>query len=260
MAAKALTIAGSDPSGGAGIQADLKVFHQHGAYGMSVLTLLTVQNTQKVEEVMLLDKNFVLRQLDAVLSDIKPNASKTGALGNAEIVDMLSWRAENFDFPLVVDPVMISKHGNRLIEEDGCEVLKKHLLGRAFLVTPNIPEAEYLSERNISDLGSMEKAAASIALLGAKNVLIKGGHLNNDSTDVLLAGKEVCRFTQARIDTKNTHGTGCVYSAAITARLSKGEPLIVAVRKAKEYVTEAITTNPEIGRGFGPTNMHAKTA
>lgn len=256
----ALTIAGSDPSGGAGIQADLKVFHQHQTYGMSVITLLTVQNTRTVEAVMVLEPNFVLKQLDAVLMDIPPHAAKTGALGNAEIIDMLSWKSADFSFPLVIDPVMISKHGSKLLDDDGAELLKKKLLRGAALVTPNIPEAEYLSERHIVDTATMKKAAKSIALLGPASVLIKGGHLQGSAEDVLYFEGNFHHFPGEHIETKNTHGTGCVFSSAITARLAQGELLAQAVAAAKRFIVEAIRTNPQLGSGFGPTNMHALTS
>lgn len=253
-----LTIAGSDPSGGAGIQADLKTFHQHLTYGMSVVTLLTVQNTKGVEAVQVLDPNFVLQQLKAVLSDIPPRATKTGALGSAEVVDAISLRAEKLDGPLIVDPVMISKHGHALLDKDAAEVLRKQLLPFAYLVTPNIPEAEMLSEREIKDVASMERAAQSIAKLGPKNVLIKGGHLEHEATDVLVIEREPHRFPASRIESMNTHGTGCVLSAAITSQLAHGQNLLEAVKRAKAFITEAIRTAPEhIGSGVGPVNMHA---
>ena len=255
MTAVALTIAGSDPSGGAGLQADLKTFHQHRVYGMSVVTLLTVQNTQCVRDVHVLDPSLVLAQLDAVVSDIPPHAAKTGALGSAAIVRAIAERAAGFSFPLVVDPVMISKHGARLIDEQAVTALKEHLLPRASLVTPNLHEAEALSGMAVRDLPSMEKAAHIIASYGVPSVLVKGGHLEGKAVDLLWAKGEVHHFAGARVDTKHTHGTGCVYSAAITARLARGDELVTAVRLAKRFVTCAIQTPPELGKGFGPTNL-----
>jgi hydroxymethylpyrimidine/phosphomethylpyrimidine kinase len=253
-----LSIAGSDPSGGAGIQADLKTFHQHGVYGMSVLTLLTVQNTKTVEAVEILSPDMVLRQLQAVLSDIPPQAAKTGALGSPEIIDALSMRAGSFSFPLVVDPVMVSKHGKMLLVPDAVHVLRKQLLPFAYLITPNIPEAQELSERHIDNVAGMEKAALSIAKLGAKHVLVKGGHLQNEATDVLCLDREIYRLPSPKLETPHTHGTGCVYSAAITAHLSRGTGLLAAVKTAKNFITEAIRTAPMLGNGNGPVNLHAR--
>lgn len=257
MAYVALTIAGSDPSGGAGIQADLKTFHQHGVYGESVITLLTVQNTQTVESVKILDPDFVLKQLKAVIDDIPPQAAKTGALGGPEIIDALSSRIAKFEFPLVVDPVMISKHGKALLDSDGCELMKKVLLKNAYLVTPNLHEAQVLSEREITDEVGMEKAAISINKLGAKNVLVKGGHLSGDCLDILLSEGQIYRFPASHIETRHTHGTGCVYSAAITARIAKRENILSAVKSAKTFINEAIKTNPGLGKGQGPVNIFA---
>ncbi len=287
----ALTIAGSDPSGGAGMQADLKTFHQHGVYGMGVIALLTVQNTRSVEAVRQVDPEFVIAQLDAVVGDIPPQAAKTGALGSAAVIEALAERAARFSFPLVVDPVMISKHGAALLDGDAVEVLMRKLLPHAFCVTPNIPEAAALADMQVVDRPSMERAACAIAALGPKHVLIKGGHLQEtagpastqgaagfsprDSAhgevaaddehgatsliDLLWSDGQIHEFPAERIDTKSTHGTGCVLSAAITARLARGESLIDAVRKAKLFITEAIRTGPGLGSGIGPTNMHCPT-
>ena len=251
----ALTIAGSDPSGGAGLQADLKTFHQHGLYGMSVITLLTVQNTQTVSRVDILDASFVGQQLDCVLSDIYPQAAKTGALGNAAVINAIAERASQFDFPLVIDPVMISKHGKPLLEVDAVAALKSQLLPHAFLVTPNVPEAKVLAEMEVTDISSMERAAAAIAEFGPRHVLIKGGHLEGEPVDLLWSGGEVTRFPSERIPTIHTHGTGCVFSASITARLARGEQLDAAVHGAKLFISEAIRTNPGLGKGSGPVNL-----
>ena len=257
MTRVSLTIAGSDPSGGAGIQADLKTFHQFQTYGMSVITLLTVQSTVTVDAVRVLDPDFVTAQLKAVITDIPPHAAKTGALGSAELIDAISSRAERFEFPLVVDPVMISKHGAILLDADGQYMRRRRLLPLAYLVTPNIPEAEQLSERSIDSIAGMERAAVSIGKLGAKHVLLKGGHLENEATDVLLYAGEVIRLPSERIETDQTHGTGCVYSAAITALLARGMKLPPAVELAKRFVHEAIRTAPGLGRGKGPINLLA---
>ena len=257
MTPVALTIAGSDPSGGAGIQADLKTFHQHGVYGMSVITLLTVQNTRTVDAVEVLEPGFIRAQLDAVFEDIPPHAAKTGALGNAAAIDAVARRAAGFSFPLVIDPVMVSKHGSPLLDNDASGILRDRLLPCAFLVTPNIPEAAVLSQMEVTDPPSMEKAAEVIARLGPRNVLVKGGHLRDDALDVLWSEGRIHRFPSERVGTKNTHGTGCVFSAAITAHLARGEELTSAITKAKAFITEAIRTNPGLGTGYGPTNLHA---
>ena len=255
----AMTIAGSDPSGGAGLQADLKTFHQHGVYGTSVVTLLTVQNTQKVELVEVLASEFVISQLDVVCADIPPAAAKTGALGNAAVIEAIAERAERFSFPLVIDPVMVSKHGAPLIDDAAVQVLRRKLLPHAFLITPNVPEAARLADMEVTDLPAMKKAAAVISRLGAKNVLVKGGHLKGDPVDVLWTAGEYHSLPAERVDTKHTHGTGCVLSAAITARLAKGEDLVTAVKAAKQFITAAIRTNPGLGNGFGPVNLHSST-
>jgi hydroxymethylpyrimidine/phosphomethylpyrimidine kinase len=253
----ALTIAGSDPSGGAGLQADLKTFHQHGVYGMSVVALLTVQNTRHVEAVQVLDPRLTIAQLDALLADIPPRAAKTGALGSAAMIEALADRAAQFTFPLVVDPVMLSKHGDTLLPPDAVRVLQNRLLRQALLVTPNIPEAAALAEMAIEDVAGMEKAAAAIAQCGVRHVLIKGGRLPGTSVDVLYTDGEVHRFAAPRVETDQTHGSGCVFSAAITARLARGEALESANQGAKAFITAAIRTSPKLGGGCGPVNMHA---
>ncbi len=257
MIPAALTIAGSDPSGGAGLQADLKTFHQHGVYGMSVVTLLTVQNTQAVSAVEVLSVDFVLAQLEAVLADIPPQAAKTGALGSAALISALAERAADFAFPLVVDPVMISKHGHALIAPDAAEALRTKLLARAFLVTPNMPEAAALAEMPVGDVPSMERAAAAIARCGARHVLVKGGRLADQAVDVLWSAGRIEHLTAARVDTRHTHGSGCAYAAAITAQLARGTPVVEAIRAAKSFVHEALRTSPGLGAGIGPLNLHA---
>ncbi len=258
MVSVALTIAGSDPSGGAGIQADLKTVHQLGVYGMSVLTMVTVQNTQRVSAVQPLDPDLVASQLEAVLEDIPPAAAKTGALGTAGIIQVVADRAADFAFPLVVDPVMISKHGAPLIAADARSSLLRSLLPRAFLVTPNIQEAEALAEMKVTDVSEMELAARRIADLGPAAVLVKGGHLADKAVDVLYWRGTLRHFVANRITTVHTHGTGCTFSAAITAELAKGRPLPEAVEVAKRFITVAIQTSPGIGKGFGPVNHHAR--
>jgi len=250
----ALTIAGSDPSGGAGIQADLKTFHQFGVYGTSVITLLTVQNTVGVSRVDTLSPELVLGQLDAVLQDVPPAAAKTGALGNAELLQAVAERARSFTFPLVVDPVMISKHGAALLPEDAGVVLATELLPAATLVTPNLHEAAALSGIRVHDLRTMEEAAERIMALGVRSVLVKGGHLGGEAVDVLLWNDEFHRFPAPRVQTRHTHGTGCTYSAAITAELARGRSIPDAVARAKRFITGAIQSAPGLGRGCGPVN------
>lgn len=254
----ALTIAGSDPSGGAGIQADLKTFHQRRVYGASVLTLLTVQNTLRVGWIELLPPDFVAEQLNAVLEDFCPDAAKTGALGNSAIIRAVARGLAGRKFPLVVDPVMISKQGASLIEEDARPVMVDCLFPLASLVTPNLGEAAALSGIAVTDLTTMRHAAIKIADSGASAVLIKGGHLTGDAVDLLYWKGEFRQYSADRINTVHTHGTGCTYSAAITAELAKGRELPEAIAVAKRFVTEAIKTNPHIGGGSGPVNHHAE--
>jgi len=254
----ALTIAGSDPSGGAGLQADLKTFHRCGVYGEAVVTLITVQNTRGVTRVSTLDPGLVVAQIQAVLEDIPPQAAKAGALGSREIVEAVAREAARFSFPLVVDPVMISKHGARLIDEDATRALIEHLIPRTFLLTPNLDEAAALTGLVVEDREGMACAAEKLASFGAANVLVKGGHLRGDALDLLyLSDGEIREFTAPRIETRHTHGSGCTYSAAITAELAKGTPLADAVARAKAFITEAIRTAPGLGAGNGPLNHHA---
>jgi hydroxymethylpyrimidine/phosphomethylpyrimidine kinase len=256
MPAVALTIAGSDPSGGAGIQADLKTFHQFGVYGEAVVTLLTVQNTQTVSRVHTLRADLVIEQIQAVIADIPPAAAKTGALGNIEIIEAVAALAESFAFPLIADPVMVSKHGARLLAPDAEAALRRKLLPRAFLVTPNLPEAEALTGLSIRTKEDMQAAAQRLFDFGCPNVLIKGGHLPGQPID-LLYGREGGHFFEGtRIETRHTHGTGCAYSAAITAGLALGRSLWEAVSQAKEFVQRAIETAPGLGAGNGPLNFN----
>ena len=252
-----MTIAGSDPSGGAGIQADLKTFHQFGVYGEAVVTLLTVQNTLRLGRVECVDPELVVEQLEAVLEDIPPAAAKTGALGSVEVVTAVAHAATAFDFPLVVDPVMISKHGARLLSAEAVTALRELLLPTAALVTPNIPEAQELAGMKIRDAAGMRKAAERLREMGAKAVLVKGGHSSGAATDYLLAPGGWREYSGPRIDTPHTHGTGCTYSAAIAAGLARGWSLFEAIAHAKRFLTTAIRSNPGLGHGAGPVNHHA---
>ncbi|MFA7254600.1 MAG: bifunctional hydroxymethylpyrimidine kinase/phosphomethylpyrimidine kinase [Candidatus Omnitrophota bacterium] len=254
---RALSIAGSDPSGGAGIQADLKTFHQHKVYGMAVITLLTAQNTRDVQAVYVMKPAQVIRQLEAVLSDIPPHAAKTGALGDEKVLRAVARAARGFRFPLVVDPVMVSKHGALLLKKNAVRIFIKELLPYATLVTPNLCEAEVLSGIKVCDPESMEKAARIIAGFGPRAVLVKGGHLKGDALDLFYQDGRVRFFKAPRIRTRHTHGTGCTYSAAITAELAKGKSLFAAIASAKKFITRAIRTAPGLGRGRGPVNHFA---
>ena len=212
--------------------------------------MLTVQNTCRVSSVEHLRPDFVLAQLDAVLEDLPPQAAKTGALGTLEIIEAIAERAAQFTFPLVVDPVMISKHGAPLIQEDARTTLTRKLLPHATLVTPNVHEAMALSGLEFHGMDSLHEAAKAIAGLGPRAVLVKGGHLVEEATDVLYTENRFQNFSAKRIATSHTHGTGCTYSAAITAELAKGAELIRAVEAAKRYITRAIETNPALGHGL----------
>ncbi len=254
MLAVALTIAGSDPSGGAGLQADLKTFHEFRVYGEAVVTLITVQNTQRVSRVETLPADLIVQQIEAILSDIPPLAAKTGALGNVKIVEAVAYLAQSFGFPLVVDPVMLSKHGARLLSPEAEEALKRFLLPHAYLVMPNIPEAEALTGRTISSELDMRDAGQALCDLGCQAALIKGGHRQDQPTDVLVISGVSHSFAGVRIETTNTHGTGCTLSAAITAGLALGETLDDAIRHAKSFVQQAIASAPGLGHGYGPLN------
>jgi hydroxymethylpyrimidine/phosphomethylpyrimidine kinase len=253
----ALSIAGSDPSGGAGIQADLKTFHQFGVYGEAVITLLTVQNTQRVSRVVCMDPDLVGEQIEAVVQDIPPQGVKTGALGTAGVIEAVASAAARFRLPLIIDPVMISKHGAPLMDDMASEALRKKLLPYALLVTPNIPEAEALSGVAIHSRQDAAEAARRISGLGSPAVLVKGGHFPDRADDLLLFEGHLYNFPSPHIDTPHTHGTGCTYSAAIAALVAKGTPLPEAVRAAKEFIHRAIATNPGLGRGRGPVNHFA---
>jgi hydroxymethylpyrimidine/phosphomethylpyrimidine kinase len=256
----ALTIAGSDPSGGAGIQADLKSFHQFGVYGQAVVTLITVQNSVRVSRVEIMSADLVAAQIAAVVEDMPPAAAKTGALGSAAVVETIAELASFFKFPLVVDPVMISKHGRPLLAPDAWTILRDRLLPAAALVTPNLPEAEALTGMTIRTPDDLRRGACQLHKLGARAVLIKGGHREGSAVDLLFDGAEWHEFGSARYPTPHTHGTGCTYSAAITAGLACGLPLVDAISRAKRYVSEAIRTNPGLGQGAGPLNHFAEAS
>jgi hydroxymethylpyrimidine/phosphomethylpyrimidine kinase len=249
----ALTIAGSDPSGGAGIQADLKTFHHFGVYGASVITLITVQNTMRLSRTEVLDAGLVREQVEAVLEDFTPGAVKTGALGSEAVLRMVA--EIEFSGPLVVDPVMIGSTGGSLLDPSALTALRGLLLPKAALVMPNLSEASTLAGIEVGNLRQMREAALRIADLGPGAVLVKGGHLaEGDAVDVLLTEGAFQEFRSPRIDSRHTHGTGCTYSAAVTALLARGFSLERAVASAKSFVTEAIRTAPGLGHGNGPLN------
>ena len=250
-----LTIAGSDCSGGAGIQADLKTFAAHGVYGMSVITAVTAQNTQGVFAVEDISRDVIAKQIEAIFDDIQVDAVKIGMVSQVQTIEVIAEQLRHYSpKTIVLDPVMVSKSGYHLLNKLAEATLIKELLPMAMIVTPNIPEAEVMTNRSISTLKQMEEAAKAIYQMGAKNVLLKGGHLELEATDILYDGREFSYFSAPRIATKNTHGTGCTLSSAITSNLALGYTLNQAVVRAKEYITIAIQHSLTIGKGVGPTH------
>ncbi|MEM2629692.1 MAG: bifunctional hydroxymethylpyrimidine kinase/phosphomethylpyrimidine kinase, partial [Candidatus Bathyarchaeia archaeon] len=256
---KALTIAGSDSSGGAGIQADLKTFAALKVYGMSVITAITAQNTIGVTEVHEVPPKIVKAQIEAVMEDIGVDAVKTGMLYSKDIIEVVAEEAEKYNFKMVIDPVMIAKSGAPLLKKDSIEALIKKLIPLATVVTPNAKEAEVLLNKNVESLDEAREAAKQINALGAEAVVIKGGHLKTEDVvyDVLYYKGEFKIFKSERIQTKNTHGTGCVFASAITAFLAKNKNIEEAVERAKEFVLNAIQFSYSIGKGVGPVNPMA---
>jgi hydroxymethylpyrimidine/phosphomethylpyrimidine kinase len=253
----ALTIAGSDSGGGAGIQADIKAMEANGVFAASVITAVTAQNTKAVTAAFDLPLDIIEAQLDAVADDFAFGAVKTGMLSSSAIIELVARKVREHELrPLVVDPVMISKSGFALLQPDAVEALRRDLLPLATLVTPNVHEAERLTDTEIRTRDDAEAAAHAIHALGPQAVLVKGGHLEgeSDAVDVLFDGADVHAFRSERIDTPHTHGTGCTYASAIAAWLARGAALPEAVRRAKAYVTEAIRHGLPIGGGHGPTS------
>lgn len=254
----ALTIAGTDPSGGAGIQADLKTFQELQTYGMSVITSVVAQNTTGVQDIHHIPLAMIEKQLDAVLNDMPVHALKTGMIANIDMMEIIVRKIAHEDIPFVIDPVMVATSGDALINPEARDYLREHLLPLCTVVTPNIPEAEYLIDKKITTTDDMIAAAKIIVdVFGAGAALIKGGHYTGDAIDFLYDGKEIYTFSEKRIDTENTHGTGCTYSAAIAAYLAQGDDLVTAVKKGKFFVTEAIRQSFNLGAGSGPTNHWA---
>lgn len=251
-----LTVAGSDSSAGAGIQADLKAMAANGVYGLSVLTSITAQNSKGVTDVYDLPSSIIESQLDAVFDDFDISAVKTGMLSTAGIVETVSRKLRHFGVTnLVVDPVMIAKSGHALLQPDGVDAVRTHLIPLALVLTPNVYEAERLSGLKISSVPDARRAAKEIHKLGCRYVLIKGGHLlAEQGTDLLYDGRFFTVFKGEFIETPHTHGTGCTYASAIAAQIALGKPLPDAVQTAKTYVTDAIRHSLPLGHGKGPTN------
>jgi hydroxymethylpyrimidine/phosphomethylpyrimidine kinase len=249
----ALTIAGSDSGGGAGLQADLKTFAAHGVYGMSAVTAITAQNTRGVTAVTALAPDMVVAQIEAVLEDLGADAIKVGMLANAAIVEAVAHSlARRPDIPVVLDTVMVAKGGAALLEPDAVTALLRDLLPRAIIVTPNVPEAEALTGLRIKTAADLHAAARALIDAGARAAVVKGGHLDGPAVDVFFDGRDAVELTADRVETPHTHGTGCTFSAAIAARLALGDDLRSAVRAAKAYVTRAILAAPGLGHGHGP--------
>jgi hydroxymethylpyrimidine/phosphomethylpyrimidine kinase len=253
--AKAMTIAGSDSGGGAGIQADLKTFAAFGVYGTSTLTAITAQNTVGVFAIAEVPEEVVAAQIDVVMEDIGADAAKTGMLSSASLVRTVADRLEAWGVErLVVDPVMVAKSGDRLLAESAVAAVTEHLLPLALVVTPNLPEAEVLAGRGIATEGELREAARAIAALGPRIVVITGGHQAGSPDDLVFDGAAFTVLPGERVQTANTHGTGCTFSAAITAGLALGRPPFEAIAEAKRYVTEALRTSYPIGGGHSPVN------
>ncbi len=254
---RALTIAGSDSGGGAGIQADLKTFAALGVYGMSVLTSITAQNTVGVQAIYDLPPEFVGLQIDSVLADIGADAVKTGMLSNTKIIALVAEKLRRYQVEnLVVDPVMIAKSGDPLLREEAHVTLVHDLFPLAKVVTPNLHEARVLSRLPISNLEEMKEAAKAIHRLGPQNVVVKGGHLERESVDLLYDGHRSLELPGPRVETKNDHGTGCTFASAIAAGLAKGQDVPTAVKAAKEYITQALqgAIDWQLGQGHGPVH------
>lgn len=256
---KAMTIAGSDSGGGAGIQADLKTFAAFGVYGTSVITAVTAQNTRGVFAVAEVPEEVIALEIDVVLEDIGADAAKTGMLSSASIVRTVADRLEAWGVEkLVVDPVMVAKGGHPLLHRTAVTAVKEALLPLALVVTPNVPEAEVLSGLTIDSLETAREAARIIGSLGPRYVVVKGGHLPGDARDIVFDGVGFSEFSSERIDTPHTHGTGCTFSAAIAALLARDLPPLAAIEEAKRWLTEAIRAGYAIGDGHSPVNhFHA---
>lgn len=252
---KALTIAGSDSGAGAGIQADLKTFAALGVYGTCAITAITAQNTIGITRILELSPDLVAAQIDAVIGDIGAHAVKTGMLANSSIIEVVAEKIRQYELQnVVVDPVMVAKGGNLLLSREAVETLRSRLIPLATVVTPNLPEAEQLIGFRIGKLQEIKRAAEKIQAMGARSVIIKGGHRRGPPTDIFYDGAKFTALKAARIETRHTHGTGCAFSAAIAANLAKGKKLEAAVIEAKRYITQAIRRGFAIGSGQGPVH------
>ena len=257
--ATAMTIAGSDSGGGAGIQADLKTFAALGVYGTSVLTAVTAQNTVGVTAVHEIPTEVIAAQIDAVITDIGVGAVKTGMLASSPIIECVTAELRRHGVPwLVVDPVMVAKSGDTLLREDATETLLSQLVPLASVITPNIPEAETLTGMTIASEREVRQAAEKLVAMGAKAVVVKGGHREGPATDLYYDGSRFHEFSAERIETSNTHGTGCTFASAIAAGLARGMSMLDSVALAKDYVTEAIRRSFSVGQGHGPLNHFYK--
>ena len=253
--AVALTIAGSDSGGGAGIQADLKTFAVMGVHGTSAITAITAQNTTGVTDILELPTSLIREQIAVVVDDIGVQAAKTGMLSSAAIIATVADAVERYGIlNLVVDPVMVAKGGAKLLRDDAVAAMRDRLMPLAAVVTPNLPEAQVLLRREITTLDERRRAARELVAMGARSAVVKGGHAEGDVVDVFFDGKQLIELTAERIKTPNTHGSGCVFSAAITAGIALGIEPLEAVRQAKAFITQAIAHSIEIGHGHGPVN------
>ena len=251
----ALTIAGSDSGGGAGIQADLKTFAVLGVHGTSAITAITAQNTTGVTEILELPTSLIREQIAVVVDDIGVHAAKTGMLSSAAIIATVADAVERYGIGnLVVDPVMVAKGGAKLLRDDAVTAMRDLLMPLAAVVTPNLPEAQVLLGREITTLDERRRAARDLVAMGARSAVVKGGHAEGDVVDVFFDGKQLIELSAERIETPNTHGSGCVFSAAITAGIALGMEPLEAVRRAKTFITRAIASSIEIGHGHGPVN------
>jgi hydroxymethylpyrimidine/phosphomethylpyrimidine kinase len=251
----ALTIAGSDSGGGAGIQADLKTFAALGVHGTSAITAVTAQNTVGVTSILELPVELIRAQIAAVVEDLGVQSAKTGMLASSAIIETVANAVENYRIRLlVVDPVMVAKGGAKLLRDDAVDSLRRRLVPLAAVITPNLPEAAVLLDRSVKTMSERRQAARDLVAMGARAVVVKGGHAEGDATDIYFDGSELIELRAPRLPGENTHGSGCVFSAAIAAGLAKGDKTLAAVRAAKEFITLAIAHSLELGHGHGPVN------
>lgn len=250
-----LTVAGTDPTGGAGVFADLKAMHSRGVYGMAAVTSLTAQNTLGVQDVYNVPADFIDKELNSIFSDEVPHAMKTGMIAEADMMAVIAEYVRKYNIPYVMDPVMIATSGDRLMTDRSMATLIDTLIPLANIVTPNLHEAESIAGMKIQSENALHKALkVFVDDMGAESVIIKGGHLEGDATDYLYDGSRISTLSASRIDTDQTHGTGCTFSAVLTAELAKGRTIEEAFKTGKAYITNAIQNSPGIGKGSGPVN------